>query len=53
MLIFLSGTMVQPFESYINLNCGEDINNFNENKLLSELPKSNMMIFKALIGNRL
>ena len=36
---FLSGTMVQPFESYINLNCGEDINNFNENKLLSELPK--------------
>ncbi len=35
---FLSGTMVQPFESYINLNCGEDINNFNEYKLLSELP---------------
>ena len=36
---FLSGTMVQPFESYINLNCGETINNFNEDKLLSELPK--------------
>ena len=35
---FLSGTMVQPFDSYINLNCGEDINNFNEYKLLSELP---------------
>ncbi len=36
---FLSGTMVQPFESYINLNCGDTIYNFNEQKLLSELPK--------------
>ena len=36
---FLSGTMVQPFKSYINLNCGETINNFNEEKLLAELPK--------------
>lgn len=36
---FLSGTMVQPFESYINLNCGDTIDNFDEKKLLSELPK--------------
>ena len=36
---FFSGTMVQPFESYINLNCGDTIDNFNEQKLLSELPK--------------
>ena len=36
---FLSGTMVQPFESYINLNCGDTINNFDEEKLLKELPK--------------
>jgi glycosyltransferase involved in cell wall biosynthesis len=36
---FLSGTMVQPFESYINLNCGDNIKNFDEQKLLSELPK--------------
>tara|TARA_A100001015_G_scaffold311912_1_gene416096 strand:+ start:2753 stop:3604 length:852 start_codon:yes stop_codon:yes gene_type:complete len=36
---FLSGTMVQPFESYINLDCGDTIKNFNEEKLLSELPK--------------
>tara|TARA_B100000886_G_scaffold298737_1_gene227027 strand:+ start:4962 stop:5807 length:846 start_codon:yes stop_codon:yes gene_type:complete len=35
---FLSGTMVQPFESYINFNCGENLENFNEQKLLSELP---------------
>ena len=35
---FLSGTMVQPFESYINLNCGENLENFDEQKLLSELP---------------
>ena len=25
---FLSGTMVQTFKSYINLNCGETIDNF-------------------------
>ncbi len=36
---FLSGTMVQPFESYINLNCGDTIDNFDEKKLLLELPK--------------
>ena len=35
---FLSGTMVQPFESYINLNCGKNIGEFDEKKLLSELP---------------
>ena len=35
---FLSGTMVQPFESYINLNCGLTYDNFNEKKLLTELP---------------
>lgn len=35
---FLSGTMVQPFESYINLNCGKTIEEFNEEKLLKELP---------------
>ena len=36
---FLSGTMVQPFKSYINLNCGEDLKSFDEDKLLKELPK--------------
>ena len=36
---FFSGTMVQPFESYISLDCGNNISNFDENKLLSELPK--------------
>ena len=36
---FLSGTMVQPFDSYINLDCGKTINEFNEKKLLEELPK--------------
>ena len=35
---FLSGTMVQPFESYINLNCGKTYIEFNEKKLLSKLP---------------
>ena len=36
---FLSGTMVQPFKSYINLDCGKTYLDFNENKLLEELPK--------------
>ena len=36
---FLSGTMVQPFKSYINLDCGKKIEEFDEDKLLKELPK--------------
>ena len=36
---FLSGTMVQPFKSYINLDCGKTYVDFNESKLLNELPK--------------
>ena len=44
---FLSGTMVQPFESYINLNCGTDINNFDENKLLRELPNIKFKDFQG------
>ena len=36
---FMSGTMVQPFDSYIKLNCGNDPSDFNETKLLNELPK--------------
>ncbi len=36
---FLSGIMVQPFKSYINLDCGNNIDNFDEQKLLLELPK--------------
>jgi glycosyltransferase involved in cell wall biosynthesis len=37
-LFFLSGTMVQPFKSYIELDCGTNYNTFNEKKLLMELP---------------
>jgi glycosyltransferase involved in cell wall biosynthesis len=36
---FLSGTMVQPFQSYINLNCGKTYEDFDEDKLLRELPE--------------
>ena len=36
---FISGTMVQPFESYINLDCGKTFLDFDEKKLLKELPK--------------
>ena len=31
---FLSGTMIQPFESFINLDCGKNIEDFDEQKLL-------------------
>jgi glycosyltransferase involved in cell wall biosynthesis len=44
---FLSGTMVQPFESYINLDCGKTIKEFNEHKLLKELPKINFDDFQG------
>ena len=33
---FLSGTMIQPFKSFINLDCGKTIEEFNELKLLKE-----------------
>ena len=36
---FISGTMVQNFKSYIYLDCGNSHSNFNEDKLLKELPK--------------
>jgi len=35
---FLSGTMIQPFQSYINLDCGKSYKEFNEKKLIKELP---------------
>ena len=44
---FLSGTMVQPFKSYIYLDCGKTINEFNEKKLLKELPK---IVYKNFKG---
>jgi len=33
---FLSGTMIQPFESFINLDCGKNIDDFDEVKLLKQ-----------------
>jgi glycosyltransferase involved in cell wall biosynthesis len=36
-LFFLSGTMVQPFNSYIKLDCGSHYKEFNEEKLLNEI----------------
>ena len=44
---FLSGTMVQPFASYINLDCGKTYEDFNENKLLTELSKINFNDFQG------
>ena len=35
---FLSGTMVQYFNGLINFDCGDSPENFNEEKLLNELP---------------
>jgi glycosyltransferase involved in cell wall biosynthesis len=36
---FISGTMVQYFNGLIHLDCGNNPENFNEEKLLNELPK--------------
>ena len=33
---FLSGTMIQPFKSYIELDCGKTYKDFDEEKLLNE-----------------
>ena len=44
---FLSGTMVQPFDSYINLNCGKNIEEFDEVKLLKELPNIKFKNFQG------
>ena len=46
-LFFISGTMVQPFESYINLDCGKIYSEFNEDKLLKELPKIEFQDFQG------
>ena len=32
---FISGTMVQPFNSYLKFDCGKSIKDFNEEKLLN------------------
>jgi glycosyltransferase involved in cell wall biosynthesis len=36
---FLSGTMIQPFESYINFNCGKNFKDFDEKKLINNYSK--------------
>ena len=36
---FLSGTMVQPFASYLEFNCGKTYQDFNEEKLLKGVNK--------------
>ena len=36
---FISGTMVQPFESYLKYDCGKTIKEFNEEKLLKNINK--------------
>ena len=38
---YLSGTMIEPNSGHIIFNCGDNINNFDEKKLLDNLPKLN------------
>ena len=38
---YLSGTMIEPHSGHIKLNCGENINNFDENKLLTNYKSHN------------
>ena len=44
---FLSGTMVQPFKSYVNLDCGTTYKDFDEKKLLRELPNIKFSDFQG------
>jgi glycosyltransferase involved in cell wall biosynthesis len=44
---FLSGTMVQPFASYLELNCGKTYLDFNEEKLLNEVNQINFDDFQG------
>jgi len=44
---FLSGTMVQPFSSYIELNCGKTYLDFDEKKLLEEVKNINFRDFQG------
>ena len=44
---FLSGTMVQPFSSYIELNCGKSYLDFDEEKLLKEVKKIDFHDFQG------
>ena len=48
---FLSGTMVQYFNGLIELDCGSNPQNFNENKILKSYQILNLRIFKGHIGN--
>ncbi len=34
---FISGTMVQPFKSYLEFNCGETLEDFDEDKLIKNV----------------
>ena len=44
---YLSGTMIQPFRSFIYLDCGKVIENFNEKKLLENYNKSKFNDFQG------
>ena len=44
---FISGTMVQYFNGLINLDCGKSIKDFDEKKLLLDLPKINYPDFQG------
>ena len=44
---FLSGTMIQPFNSFIYLDCGKTIEDFNESKLLEEYNSINFNDFQG------
>ena len=44
---FLSGTMIQPFKSFIHLDCGKKIEEFDEEKLLKNYKSINFKDFQG------
>ena len=44
---YLSGSMIQPFSGFIKLNCGKNIDEFDEKKLLSEYKNISFQDFQG------
>ncbi len=44
---FLSGTMIQPFDSYLKFDCGKTLEDFNEEKLLKNVDQLKFKDFQG------
>ena len=47
MIIFLSGTLIEAYTGHIKFDCGNNINNFNEKKLLDNYQNLNFFDYQG------